>query len=68
MCAKAKCLPDKTEVRESCCHYWVIDFPGESTSKGLCKLCGCEREFVNSFEKLRSAGSRQRDLSRDVLP
>ena len=62
MCAKIKSLPQKTVVRESCCHHWVIEYPSTRTSKGICRLCGCEREFFNSFDDLRSAAFKKQEL------
>ena len=32
-----------------CRHYWVIESAEGPTSKGVCKLCGAEKEFFNSF-------------------
>ena len=32
---------------ESCVHYWVIESPTGSFSKGSCKTCGAEKEFKN---------------------
>ena len=31
----------------NCIHYWVIDDPTEPTSRGICRFCGAEREFIN---------------------
>ena len=47
-------LQKKKDV-EICRHYWLIEFSNQPTSRGICKFCGCEREFINSFETLRSA-------------
>ena len=55
-----KCSLYKTRSVETCIHHWVIESPSETTSKGVCKHCGCEREFVNSFAGLRAASSRQK--------
>ena len=30
-----------------CVHYWIIESPKGPTSKGVCKYCGAEREFLN---------------------
>ena len=40
----------EVENDSSCTHHWVIDSPNGATSKGLCKVCGIEREFRNSYE------------------
>ena len=29
-------------------HWWIIESPNGSTSQGVCKHCGAEKEFVNS--------------------
>jgi hypothetical protein len=33
-----------------CTHHWVIESPSGPASRGLCKLCGAEREFRNYLE------------------
>ncbi|MFH1140799.1 MAG: hypothetical protein V1724_03815 [Chloroflexota bacterium] len=33
-----------------CRHYWVIDSAGGPTSKGVCRLCGVQRQFKNYLE------------------
>ncbi len=33
-----------------CRHYWVIDAAGGPTSKGVCSLCGVQRNFKNYLE------------------
>ena len=40
------------EVQEEpvCQHYWVIDKPAGPVSKGVCRLCSEEREFLNYIE------------------
>lgn len=35
-----------------CTHHWVIGSPHRSTSKGICKHCGKEREFENSVSAI----------------
>ncbi len=32
-----------------CLHYWRIETPNGPTSRGICKWCGAEREFVNAL-------------------
>lgn len=32
----------------NCPHFWLIALPAGPWSKGICKLCGEEREFRNS--------------------
>ncbi len=33
-----------------CRHYWVIDSAGGPTSKGVCRVCGVQRQFKNYLE------------------
>ena len=33
-----------------CRHYWVIDSAGGPTSKGVCRVCGAQRQFKNYLE------------------
>ncbi len=33
-----------------CTHHWMIETSYGPTSKGVCRLCGEEREFDNSLE------------------
>lgn len=35
--------------QDTCQHWWVIESPHGSMSKGVCKKCGEVREFLNSF-------------------
>lgn len=37
------------EPAVECQHHWAIEEANGSTSKGVCKLCGAERVFYNSF-------------------
>lgn len=40
--------------KEECRHYWVIESPSGLVSKGICKFCGAERDFFNSFPYLEA--------------
>ena len=33
-----------------CRHHWLIDVAGGPTSKGVCRLCGTERQFRNYLD------------------
>lgn len=33
---------------KSCKHHWLIEPPSGPTSRGVCKLCGAEKEFNNA--------------------
>ena len=43
-------------------HYWVIEAAEGSTSKGVCKLCGAEKEFLNSMPELTVVKRRTNPL------
>ncbi len=34
-----------------CQHHWLIDSPNGPVSRGICRVCGEEREFLNYLEK-----------------
>ena len=38
------------EQVSQCHHHWLIDSVGGPTSKGVCRLCGAERQFKNYLE------------------
>jgi hypothetical protein len=40
----------QTESKETCRHHWIIEFAQEETSKGVCRLCGQQREFSNHLQ------------------
>ena len=33
-----------------CRHHWLIDVAGGPSSKGVCRLCGTERQFRNYLD------------------
>ena len=43
---------EKPFTESTCYHHWIIEAPVGLTSKGVCKICGAEKEFANSFEGL----------------
>ena len=47
MVGKEESLTEKPEAEVKCRHYWLIESPQGPTSKGVCLLCGAEREFYN---------------------
>jgi len=47
MAQLAKNIAEKPKAKKGCCHHWVIESPKGPTSKGVCKYCGAEREFLN---------------------
>lgn len=59
--AAVKDRPKKTDTGDkpapTCQHHWYIATPAGSTSKGICRRCGEEREFRNSTTDYISDGS-----------
>ena len=49
---KAKTVLKEALNEDECRHYWIIQPPGGHTSKGVCKFCGMEKEFYNSWPYL----------------
>ncbi len=47
---KGLLVEEKEAKGVSCQHYWVIEFPGGPMSRGICRLCGDQREFQNSMD------------------
>ena len=46
-------IQDKEVVSDettACRHQWLIDSPAGPSSKGVCRQCGAEREFMNYIE------------------
>jgi hypothetical protein len=42
--------PDHSQGGLACRHHWLIETPHGPACKGVCKLCGTEREFQSSSE------------------
>ena len=64
--------PDKIGT-QSCCHYWRIEAIDGRRSRGVCKYCGEEMEFVNPFEdgldeNKYNKASASPDMEPDDLP
>ena len=36
------------QENSTCVHYWLVDSAEGHISRGVCKFCGEEREFLNS--------------------
>ncbi|MBI2869007.1 MAG: hypothetical protein HYX96_04190 [Chloroflexi bacterium] len=42
-----------------CVHFWKLGQPVKGICRGICKLCGAERDFPSAWDKeFRSPGSR----------
>lgn len=59
---KVEAAPEEPVARDKCRHYWIIESPNGPTSRGVCKLCGAEKEFRNSFPE-SLLWERERSLS-----
>jgi hypothetical protein len=59
---KLKEAPQKSAKENECRHYWVIEDAEGPTSRGVCKFCGAEREFYNSWPDSGSVGRDTRVL------
>ena len=44
---KPKEAKPETKRNEVCVHHWVIEPPEGPVSKGVCKICGAEKDFHN---------------------
>ena len=40
---------EKSAVATTCRHYWNIESADGPTSRGVCSVCGEEKEFLNSW-------------------
>jgi len=58
--------PQKLINGEKCRHYWMIGTPNGITCKGICKLCGEEKEFASSFEGLLSKPTVDKSVKKDI--
>ena len=44
------------QPRDACVHHWVIEPPTSPLSKGICKICGAEKEFYNEYRQRSEPG------------
>lgn len=47
----------------NCTHHFIIPPPNGSTSIGICKLCGLEREMINYIESVAWPKRREKSLA-----
>ena len=52
----------KSAVTTACRHYWTIEPADGPTSRGVCKVCGEEKEFLNSWSDASYKGKDPRVL------
>ena len=65
---KVEAAPEEPVARDKCRHYWIIESPNGPTSRGVCKLCGAEKEFQNSFPELLWERDRSLSFATSGLP
>ncbi len=41
--------PPESVQKEVCHHYWIIESARGPVSRGVCKFCGAQKEFHNSW-------------------
>jgi len=52
-----------------CIHYWLIEPAAGPTSSGVCRFCGAQREFHNTFPELHLWSSEiDRQTGREYEP
>ncbi len=49
---KLKEVPRKAVTESKCRHYWMIESANGPASRGVCKFCGAEKKFYNSYPSL----------------
>ncbi len=43
-------VEEKETVQTACKHHWIIGYPEGPISRGICRICGEQREFRNSID------------------
>jgi hypothetical protein len=59
MAEKTASVAEESAVPSECCHHWLIEGGTTPTSKGVCKLCGQEKQFKNSYKSGASGDKTQ---------
>ena len=52
---------EESVVPESCPHYWLMETAVGRTSRGVCKWCGEEREFLNVLSEYTPPVTRDKN-------
>ncbi len=65
MVYKLKEAPRESISKIECKHYWMIEGARGPTSRGVCKFCGAEEEFYNSWPDFTAA---KRNVNIMALP
>ncbi len=50
----------------ACVHHWVLPPPGARDNRGVCNICGAEREFADP--SANSSGHWMRQKGRQIKP
>ncbi|MFC2001463.1 hypothetical protein ACFLUZ_03035 [Chloroflexota bacterium] len=59
---KVKEVSEKLKPEVECHHYWLIEGAKGPISRGVCKLCGTEKEFLNSLPVMTPVKGRHNQL------
>ncbi len=65
---KLKEAPRGLVSESECRHYWMIEDARGSTSRGVCKFCGAEKEFSNSWPDFTAMRRNNNVLELPNLP
>ena len=65
---KVKDALEEPEAKDECHHYWIIESAKGPVSRGVCKFCGAEKEFLNSLPDLTVVKRNARLLELPELP
>lgn len=68
MVYKLKEAPRRPVSESECRHYWMIEDARGSTSRGVCKFCGAEKEFSNSWPDFTAMKRNNNVLELPNLP
>ncbi len=55
-------------AKEECSHYWIIEIASGPESRGVCRYCGEEREFLNTMPNYIVVKHNTRPLGLPELP
>lgn len=59
---KVEYVSEERAPKLGCHHYWLIEGANGPISRGVCKLCGAEREFLNSLPEITVVKGRNTRL------
>ena len=59
---KVKEVSEKRVPEVECHHYWLIEGAKGPTSRGVCRLCGAKKEFLNSLPQITPTKRRNTRL------